>query len=396
MYCLFGTEDSRILLRGIHQEKIVSEKIGYFDSDTFLKICQQIANLGIDTLFLDMRCANDDAIIKGVRIIRFHRSNTRIVLIAPNREPGDPTISTLVSLGVYDIVSFDEEAVNEENVSEEIKNLLQRPPNYADAARWHFQMEEPVFQQRPARERKKRVQPPAPPMLEEFEVELPQTKPKIIERLVGTATIAVAGVTRRTGSTHLAVSLSTYLSRRNYEVACVELSEYPVFQFFQEDKPARIEAGFHREADFYPRADERLMHSVFSRRYQFIVLDLGHVTSESRTHAVQSELGRASVVFLTMGPSEWDFNFLIQTLDTFHSLGLDHSWNVVVNFADPDTFREIEQAFTPAEREKLRVRFFRNPIQANPFQVHADQETIFEDCLATLIPKKDKRRFRLF
>ena len=394
MYCLFGTEDSRILLRGIHQEKIVSEKIGYFDSDTFLKICQQIANLGIDTLFLDMRCANDDAIIKGVRIIRFHRSNTRIVLIAPNREPGDPTISTLVSLGVYDIVSFDEEAVNEENVSEEIKNLLQRPPNYADAARWHFQMEEPVYQQRPARERNKRVQPPAPPLLEEFEVELPQTKPKIIERLVGTATIAVAGVTRRTGSTHLAVSLSTYLSRRKYDVAAVEISDYPVLELLREDKPAKIDCGFNREADFYPQGDDRLIHSVLSHSYQFVVLDLGHVTAES--HSALPELGRSSVVFLTMGPSEWDFRFMVQTLDTFHHLGFGHQWNVIVNFADPETFRDIEQAFSPAEREKLKVRFFRNPVQSDPFRLHAEQESIFEECLSAIIPKKDRRRFKLF
>ena len=393
MYGLIGTEDSRRLLREFIQDA-VTQKIGHFEPDTFVKLCQQISNLAIEILFLDFRCTSDDAIIKGARMIRFHRSNTRIVVIAPNREPGDPCISALVSLGVYDIIAYPEDTADETEVADEIRRLLHSPPNYANAARWHFQLDEPNIQEKT--EKKRLIQPPTPPRLEEFLLDPPPIRPKVVERLVGTATIAVTGVTRRTGSTHLAISLSTYLSRRNYEVACVELSEYPVFQFFQEEEPARIEAGFHREADFYPRADERLMHSIFSRRYQFIVLDLGQVISESRTHAVQSELGRASVMFLTMGPSEWDFNFLIQTLDTFHNLGLGHSWNVVVNFADPDTFREIEQAFTPAEREKLRVRFFRNPIQANPFQVHADQERLFENCLATLIPKKDKRRFRLF
>lgn len=397
MYCYIGTNETRVFLDGVGQEKFVSEKIGHFDSDAFIKLCQQMANLSVDVLFLDMRCADDEAIVKGVRMLRFHRSNTRIVCIAPNREPGDSTISYLVSLGVYDIVAFDEETDTADSVCEMIENILLRPPNYADAARWHFQLEVPTVQTKTEKEKVKRVPPPAPPMLDDFEIELPlTTKPKIIERILGTATIAVGGVTRRTGSTQLAISLATYLSRKNYETACVELSEYPVFHYIHEEAPARLEKGFRRGSDFYPTVDDRLLNAIFSQRYQFVVMDLGDVVNESRYHIVQSELARASVVFLTMGPSEWDFNHMIRTLDSLHAKGFAHQWNVIVNFADPETFREIEQVFTSSERERLRVQFFRNPIQANPFQVHADQEAIYEECLATVIPKREKRRFRLF
>lgn len=388
MIGFIGSERSSSVLSRI-RDSVVSAKVGNFDGQTFLALCQQFSSLNIQILFLDVGCSDDDAIFKGVRIIRVHRDSTRIVAITSGRQPGDPLMSSLVSLGVYDILNLDDFSGSDE-LSEELNNILLRQPKYSNAARWHFSIDESSF----TKEETRRVQNqhqhhhPVPPILDDLLVEPPPPRAaQVIERLIGTATIAVAGVTRRTGATHLSISLSSFLSSRNLDVACLEMNDHPVFRFIAESDPAKINKGFRRGADFYPMVDDSLMDSVFSYRYQVVVLDLGEVV-QSRL----SEIGRANAVFLTMGSSEWDFQHLIRTLDVLHESGFGHDFCVVVNFADPETFREIEQSLNKKDRERLRIRFFRNPLSADPFHVSDELRTVFEEFLPFL-PKRNRFKF---
>lgn len=55
-------------------------------------------------------------VLQGYRIARPH---TRIIVIINNRVAGDQTIATIVSLGIYDIVT------NKEAVKEVVFSLLQ-------------------------------------------------------------------------------------------------------------------------------------------------------------------------------------------------------------------------------------------------------------------------------
>ena len=74
------------------------EKIGIFNPDTFVQHCQRLVNM--QALIIDATCIDDSSLIKGIRQFRLKRGATRIVLIAPGREPGDVTISTLLKLQV--------------------------------------------------------------------------------------------------------------------------------------------------------------------------------------------------------------------------------------------------------------------------------------------------------
>jgi len=401
------------------------ETLHSMKNETTIKLDGLVINSSIAKRGEDKRL---EYLADAIERIREDFSETSIIFLS-DEMPGHPLLAELVSMGIYNIFAKSTEQKNTLDIKLLVR-CIDTPLLYSDAVKYrNYNREIPwrkfvngaqaitvnvtnqgnpkenntpkISDQKNNQDEKKNnsikhnVIDIDPFELEAFDIVPPQPTPtRVVERLVGKASIAVTGVTRRTGCTHLAISLATYLSRKKYEVASIECSDYPVYKYFTMEKPSRINGGFNREADFYPKSEGNLIQSIMSSHYQFIVLDLGQVANDSSS--AHMELGRASSVFITMGPSEWDFHYLVHTLDMYHSLGLGHNWNVVVNYADIDTFRQIENAFTRSERDKLRIRFFRNPIQSDPFKLHPEQELFFEDSLSTIIPRREKRRFRLF
>ncbi len=69
-----------------------------------------------------------------IRSFRVIRGATRLIIELPHDlEPPDPGVSALVSLGVYDLVRADQP----------LQSILDRVPQYGDAARWHTASEFP-------------------------------------------------------------------------------------------------------------------------------------------------------------------------------------------------------------------------------------------------------------
>lgn len=87
-----------------------------------------LSRINTDVLILDLDFVNSKDFITVLQGYRIARPHTRIIVIINNRVAGDQTIATIVSLGIYDIVT------NKEAVKEVV---FSPPATYTQAARWH-------------------------------------------------------------------------------------------------------------------------------------------------------------------------------------------------------------------------------------------------------------------
>lgn len=154
-----------------------------------------LGQLAPDVLLIAVDAGPPEAMVAGLRQYRAVQPHVRIILLAPGRQPGDPLISTLVGLGVYDILS-------DTDLAPALRTALASPPaTYAQAVRWHH----PTLQEPPAAPKGQ----PAQQEREILRVMASRDRPLVI---------AVTGVTPASGSTTLAWTLATALARRGLSV----------------------------------------------------------------------------------------------------------------------------------------------------------------------------------
>lgn len=130
------------------EEPILFERVGEFRTDEFLEFCKGASQISLRYFIVDVACTTKEALIRGVRIFRL-RSNARIIVLASGRKPGDPVISTLVNLGVWDILTpeMDQEEESGAEVSEAIQRQMKLFYNYGNASRWHYLNDDSIFRE---------------------------------------------------------------------------------------------------------------------------------------------------------------------------------------------------------------------------------------------------------
>lgn len=118
---------------------LAAATVGYLstrerDAQATLADLAAAAQTHADTLLIDTDAGPPAALVQGMRHYRTARARVRVILLAPDREPGDPLVSALVALGVYDIVT----ATESSDLEPALASTLERTQaTYADAARWH-------------------------------------------------------------------------------------------------------------------------------------------------------------------------------------------------------------------------------------------------------------------
>lgn len=99
------------------------------------------SRVNLDTLVIDINVASATTILQALHTYRVQRPDTRTIVLAPNRQPGDMTVAGIIALGIYDIVAT--EATENEKAIQELRGFLDSPPaTYAQAARWAVQIKE--------------------------------------------------------------------------------------------------------------------------------------------------------------------------------------------------------------------------------------------------------------
>lgn len=118
---------------------LVTQTVGHVstrerDAQAILTELAAVAQMPADVLLLDVDAGPAEPLLQGLRQYRTTRPQVRVIALAPGREPGDPLVSALVSLGVYDILAPGAPG----DLGQELAGALSRPAaTYAEAGRWH-------------------------------------------------------------------------------------------------------------------------------------------------------------------------------------------------------------------------------------------------------------------
>ncbi|MGE5590187.1 MAG: hypothetical protein ACM3ZA_06165 [Bacillota bacterium] len=153
----------------------------------------EAARVPVDSLVLDV--ATGPGLGAAVLRYRLARPQTRLIVLAAGRQPGDPEVAGVVQAGCYDIVTD----------LAQLPAVLDRPPaGLEQAALW--------------------LDPSLAPG--KTATETVKIRERIVERRVATSArpvlVAVAGVADGVGTTTLAAAIAAYLARAGYKALLVE------------------------------------------------------------------------------------------------------------------------------------------------------------------------------
>lgn len=208
---------------------------------------EDAARVPADLLILDV----DTGPGLGPAVLRYRlaRPLTRIVLLAPGKLPGDIEVAGVVQAGVYDVVTD----INE------LENILDRPQaELANAALWLDPSLAPDFSRRT------------------------QIQERVVERRVAVSQrpvlIAVTGVASGVGSTTVACTLASYLSRRGYRTVLAESGEQSSLGVITEKNLDQQPVQWLPNLDVCIEPMPRNL--VRTRQHSYVVADLGDCPCE--------------------------------------------------------------------------------------------------------------------
>jgi len=281
-------------------EDIVFKQVGKLDSGSVKDVFYSASRISSDVLIVELDVFPEREIVSSLQSFRISRPNTRVIVIAPERKPGDEIISSIVGLGIYDIAAEEKDA----DWNGIINNvLLSTPATYSQAARWHTG---------------------------QFINDGERSKERLVieERPSGVIVIAVAGAAHGLGCTHTAFSLASFLSRSGYSVAVIEDSQRPVFSYFTnilKAKEGKVK-GSHvvYGIDIFALNESKgrddwnfdtLVKEVKAGRYEYVIRELG-VLDSSRMR----EVYMADEAFIVASIAKWRWHECIYKFDNEYSI----------------------------------------------------------------------------
>lgn len=397
------------------------EKIGIFNPDTFVQHCQAAAAVNMQALIIDATCIDDSSLIKGIRQFRLKRGATRIVLIAPGREPGDVTISTLLKLQVFDFVApkletlegdededsddldddldeSDEDQKDPPNermpLSHYIKQQLLMRPEYSNAARWDLGVDEvgTVQNKQDTGKGKEKQETNQSAKLDQtllkeihdIEIEPPPIKEKqtLVETIIGTVVIAVIGVEEAVGTTHTALLVTNFIARKGRKVAIIEANDHRDF--------AKIEAAYEgmigsetdvsifsiSGVDYYKSSYKYNIAELLEQNYDYIVLDLGDHHS---SHYLE-EFYRAHVQLVIGHGSEWRQHRLFEFAEE-HGHRDQANWIFCIPHVEEVVIGDIQKELHEGKIHAI-------PSHPDPYRINKGTDSTLERFLKEYIGKK--------
>lgn len=338
---------------------------------------EKIVRLPVKVLIFDISSvADQEGIKQAILSYKLKKENTRIIIIAPDCVPGNPVLSFLFSLGIWDILSPSKESLD--LFRESLINCLNSSPSYSKGVKWFVDLEN---QLQPKKDITETV-----------------TKIEIRDKIIGTVTIAFAGVRPGVGCTFLALQAAFYCKClfKEKKIAFVSLNGFSDVGAFCGD--GSQEDGFFafKGVHFYDSSCDVAM-LINKRMYDYIVLDVGILKYRENNTLVLNknydEFVRSNVQFLVSGSAPWHIENLLDCLFTDRRTGDNNEsvpWTVLINFASEDEFAKLSRTL---ERTCFAVPFF-------PYLFKFDESfsRFISEILKPVFPQKNiiKRKPKLF
>lgn len=223
MYGIISSPGNHHLFKSVANEELVFEAIDQFGDTEFLNACIKVSRVTLNYVLVDLTCASEEALVKGIINIVLNKPTTRIILAGFDLQVGDRTLVSLINSGVYDIVSLqdptgaDYQEIYEMN-QDKLTAAIEERKILADAIRWKSSME-----------RSEMLIENEEPEVASSSKEIKVKEKIVVKEVVKTKVINVeadswfvVNLTRRAGASLITQSLAKYLADLDFDVRVTE------------------------------------------------------------------------------------------------------------------------------------------------------------------------------
>lgn len=244
----------------------------------------------IDIFIIDLTCLtdSDEEICQALNDFRLNYNSIRIIVMSPGREK-DKLLSDIVGLGIYDIVIS-----QEEQLLKDLCYCIKDGMTYKDCIQY-------------------KINTPPSELDNINEASNERVKEKIIikseiRQSVNKALIGFIGTEARIGVTHNAIVSAFILRESGFKIAVVENKNNKRLVFEQirdyfeiADKDTGADYFTINKIDFYPSYDLEDIYKIFSKNYNFIIIDFGTFNEE-----YFAEFSRCVMPIVVCGSKPWE------------------------------------------------------------------------------------------
>jgi hypothetical protein len=246
----------------------------------------------VDIFIIDLTCITDseDEICQALNEFRLNHNSVRIIVMAPGRDK-DKLLSDIVSLGIYDIVISEED-----QLLKDLCYCIKDGMTYKDCVQY-------------------KINTPPTELQNINNASNIRVKERIIikseiKQSVNKALIGFIGTEERIGVTHNAIVSAFILKESGFKIAVVEnkknknLVLEQIKEYF-EIIPKELDANVYtiNQIDFYPSYALEDIYKVFTKNYNFIIIDFGTYDLE-----YLAEFNRCVMPIVVCGSKPWEIN----------------------------------------------------------------------------------------
>lgn len=238
-----------------------------------------------------------------------------------------------------------------------------------------------------------KLMPPKPNLTPDEAVDLelftPENRIVYRDRPVGTAVVAVMGISAGVGTTHTATLIANYLARKKERVALIEACDSYAFsrieKIYHDIPEGTVLRTDHFEAfgvHYYKSSDQLDLIQMFSEGYSYIVLDLGGY--ELSDHF--NEFLRAGIPVLVASGGEWKYQDIYRFCRQNRKFN-QTNWNISIPLVTKESLTDIKKGMETDVKQIMAI-----PYHPDPFDKQADTD----ESLKHLLQIQGKRKGFLF
>lgn len=310
----------------------------------------------VDIFIIDLTCISDkeDEICLALNDFRQNFNAIRIIVMSPGREK-DKLLSDIVSLGIYDI------AISEEDqLLKDLCYCIKDGMTYKDCVQY-------------------KINTPPTELDNINNASNARVKERVIikseiKQSVNKALIGFIGTEERIGVTHNAIVSAFILKENGFKIAVVEnkknkhLVLEQIKEYF-EIEPKEPEVNFYtiNQIDFYPSYALEDLYKVFSKNYNFIIIDFGTYDLE-----YFAEFNRCVMPIVVCGSKPWELKQISKIFEStteeilkefYYLFNFTHSENMDLIKKNMRELNKVFYAdmtpdpFNPSEASSLKTVF---------------------------------------
>lgn len=311
-----GTENQKRIENAIYEIQMEHTlSIGEPIKSNNINLLQEVKstlckNKDITTLLIDLSVVtnDDEEIVKSIKQMRFFNNECRFIIVATEREVGDSLLSEMVNMGIYNIVT------DEDDMISRITHYTLNEATYKEASIFQIkEIEEESSQKKRFGKSKTKT--------EKLVKKASEGKSKVILKpLKQKVIISIIGSQSRIGVTHTGLTLAFSLMKKGYRVAVVELNGNEDFKHlancYEHNSYSNEVARFIKiyQIDLYPEAEQDTFSKIQGLNYDYIIIDNGEIENCNI-----AEHNRADVKLVCFGAKAWEQ----QNLGVIFELGED-------------------------------------------------------------------------